>query len=79
MIYNSEDQNNTINELQLREFFLVYHLVDWNLKDENGDKVPIKFDPNGSLSDETLELIYSLPSSLIDVVLTSYERKAVIS
>lgn len=79
MIYNSEDQNNTINELQLREYFLVYHLVDWNLKDENGEKIELKFDPNGALSDETLELIYTLPSILIDIVLSSYEKKASIS
>lgn len=75
MIYNSEDQNNTINELKLREFFLVFHLVDWNLTDEEGNKVKLKFDPNGALSDESLRLIYTLPNTLLDVVLTSYERK----
>jgi hypothetical protein len=79
MIYNSEDQNNTINELQLREYFLVYHLVDWDLKDENGDKIKLKFDPNESLSDETLELIYTLPTILIDTVLVAYEKKASIN
>lgn len=75
MIYNSEDQNNTINELRLREFFLVFHLVDWNLTDENGKKVELKFDPNKALSDESLKLIYTLPNTLLDVVLTTYEKK----
>jgi len=75
MIYNSEDQNNTINELRLREFFLVFHLVDWNLKDENGKKIELKFDPNKALSDESLKLIYTLPNTLLDVVLTTYEKK----
>lgn len=79
MIYNSEDQNNTINELKLREFFLVFHLVDWDLKDENDKKIELKFDTNGALSDETLNLIYELPSILIDTVLTSFERKMAIS
>ena len=77
MIYNSEDQNNTINQLRLREYFLVYHLVDWNLTDENGEKVQLKFDPNGALSDETLRLIYTLPSILLDIVLNAFQRKAV--
>ena len=75
MIYNSEDQNNTINELRLREFFLVFHLVDWNLTDEDGKKVELKFDPNKALSDESLKLIYTLPNTLLDVVLTTYEKK----
>ena len=75
MIYNSEDQNNTINELRLREFFLVFHLVDWNLTDENGKKIELKFDPNKALSDESLELIYTLPGNLLDVLLTTFEKK----
>lgn len=75
MIYNSEDQNNTINELRLREFFLVYHLVDWNLTDESGNKIEMKFDPNKALSDQTLKTIYQLPPNLIDSVLNIYEKK----
>ena len=75
MIYNSEDQNNTINELRLREFFLVFHLVDWNLTDEDGNKIELKFDPNKALSDESLNLIYTLPNTLLDVVLSTYEKK----
>jgi hypothetical protein len=79
MIYNSEDQNNTINQLKLREFFLVFHLLDWNLMDENGRKVELKFDPNKALSDESLKMIYTLPSILIDTVLATFERKMAIS
>ena len=79
MIYNSEDQNNTINELKLREFFLVYHLIDWNLTDEDGKKIEVKFDPNAALSDESLNLIYQLPSILIDNVLMAFERKMAIA
>lgn len=75
MIYNEEDQNNTVNLIKLREFFLVYHLVDWNLTDENGNKIELKFDPNKALSDESLNLIYTLPNLLLDIVLQTYERK----
>lgn len=79
MIYNSQDKNNTINGLKLREYFLIFHLVDWNLEDENGKKIELKFDANGALSDETLELVYSLPSNLLDLVLASYEKRMNIS
>lgn len=78
IIYNSQDQNNTINQIRLREFFLIFHLVDWNLTDEQGKKVELKFDPNRALSDESLKMIYTLPSMLIDTVLASYERKMMV-
>lgn len=75
MIYNQEDQNNTVNEPRLREFLLVFHLVDWDLKDEDGNKIELTFDPNKVLSDNSLKIVYSLPAILIDAALVSYEKK----
>ena len=75
MIYNTEDQNNTINEIKLREFFLMFNLVDWNITDDDGNKIPLTFDTNNALSDESIKLAYSLPSNLMDAALISYERK----
>ena len=75
MIYNSEDKNNTINAVKLRNFLLIFHLQDWNIKDENGNKIELKFDPNGALTNETLNLIYTLPSNLLDLVLATYEKR----
>ena len=75
MIYNTEDQNNTINEIKLREFFLMFNLVDWNITDDDGNKIPLTFDTNNALSDDSIKLAYSLPSNLMDAALISYERK----
>lgn len=75
MIYNAEDQNNTINEIKLREFFLMFNLVDWNITDDDGNKIPLTFDTNNALSDDSIKLAYSLPSNLMDAALISYERK----
>lgn len=75
MIYNSEDQNNTLNEIRLREFFLVLHLVDWNITDDDGNKIELKFDTNKTLSQESLKIAYALPPSLLDAALVAYERK----
>lgn len=79
MIYNSEANNNTINLIKLRDFFLVYHLVDWNLTDEDGQKIPLKFDANGALSDESLSLIYSLQPMVLDLIFSLLEKKMNIS
>lgn len=79
MVYNSEDQNNTINLIKLHDFFLVYHLVDWDLTDEDGQKIKLKFDTNGALSDESLSLVYSLSPMILDLVFTLYKKKMNIS
>ena len=75
MIYNREGENNTVNLIRLREFFLVNNLIDWDLKDENGDKIMLEFDTNKSLSKKSLDVVYLLPANLLDLVLICYERK----
>lgn len=75
MVYNVQDKTNTINQLKLRQFFLVFHLKNWNLKDQNGAKVELKFDTNNALSDQSLEMVYLLPPNLLDMILSSYEKK----
>lgn len=76
--YDKMTKNNIVNHLKIRDYFIIYHLRDWNIDDENGKKVELKFDTNGSLSDESVEKVYSLHPSIIDVVLTSFERKMVL-
>jgi hypothetical protein len=73
--FNSEAKLNIINQSKMRDFFLVYHLKDWNIEDENGNKIELKFEPNGSLTDETIDVVYGLHPSILDVVITSFERK----
>lgn len=75
MIYNREDKNNTINLVQLRDYFLVFHLVDWNYTDEDGEKIGLTFDINGALSDDSLALVYSLPASILDLVFSIFEKR----
>ena len=75
MIYNTQDKNNTINMLKLREYFLIYHLVDWNLCDEEENKIELKFDPNGSLSDDSIEMFNLLPPIMLDLVFAIFEKK----
>lgn len=78
MTYNEEDGTSSINHMRLREFFLVLHLDDWNLTDDDGKKIELRKDPNRSLTTATLDMVYSLPATLIDTVLSAYEDKVVI-
>ena len=64
-----------VNNFKIRDFLIVYHLKEWDLKDENGNAIELKFDVNKALSDESIEIVYSLHPSIIDVVLTTLEKK----
>ena len=75
MIYNQSDRSHSVNTLKLREFFWIFHLEDWNFEDENGNKVDVKKDQNEALSDDTMDLLYSIPASILDTAIALYERR----
>lgn len=65
----------TVNNFKMRDFFIIYHLRAWDVKDENGNVIELKFDVNNALSDESIDKVYSLHPSMIDIVMTSLEKK----
>lgn len=68
-----------IDVIQLRNFILVWHLKDWSLRDKDGNKVELKAVPAGTLSDVSIKKVYSLPPTLIDVVLTIFEKDVLLA
>ena len=71
--------NNTkalqINSLKMRDCYVYYHLKGWNLKDEDGKDIEIKFADSGSLSEESTKIFYSLTPAIIDVAINEFENK----
>jgi len=62
-----------VDRLQLRNYLLVWHLKDWSLADKDG-KVVLNQDKDGSLNSESVQKVYSLHPTIIDVVLTIFEK-----
>ena len=73
-IYRKDAGQMVVDRLQLRNFILVWHLKDWSLTDADGNKVELNHDPDGSLDDASMKRAYSLHPTLIDVVLTIFEK-----
>jgi hypothetical protein len=73
-IWRREANQMLVDRLQLRNFFLVWHLKDWDLTDRDGKKIELVFDKDGSLNTESLRMVYSMQSVLVDVVLTAFEK-----
>jgi hypothetical protein len=73
-VYRKEAQQVLIDRLQLRNFLLVWHLKDWSLRTPNGEPVKLEHEENGALSDESLQMVYKTHTTILDVVLTIFEK-----
>lgn len=77
--WKREAQQTIVDKLSLRNFLLVWHLKDWSLKDENGNKVVLEQEENGALTDESVAKVYAVSPTLIDVVMTLLEKDILLS
>ena len=63
-----------INSLKIRDCYVYYHLKGWNLKDENGKDIEIKFTEANALSEESVKVFYSLTPAIIDIAINEFEN-----
>ena len=63
-----------IDDVKLNKHLWTYHLKDWNFEDEKG-KITLTTDPNGALSDESFDRLYSVPSGILDKAIQIYRRR----
>jgi hypothetical protein len=68
-----------VDAIQMRNFLLVWHLKDWSLRGSDGKKVELKTTEEGALDDETIKKVYQVPATLIDVILTHFERDIILT
>lgn len=78
-VWRREAQQSVVDRLQLRNFMLVWHLKDWSLADEEGNKVKLEYEETGALTDECVARVYAVNPTLIDVVLTLLEKDVLLS
>lgn len=72
--YHKEVGQMLVDKLQLRNYLLVWHLMDWSLQDGTGNSVALAHDTDGSLDSESMKKVYSLHPTVIDVLLTVFEK-----
>jgi hypothetical protein len=78
-VYRREAQQVIVDKLQLRSFILVWHLKSWNLQDDDGNPIVLVCDANGALNEDSLALVYALSPTLMDVVMTSFEKDVLLT
>jgi hypothetical protein len=60
--------------IALRNHLVVWHLKDWTMRDRKGKKIELEFAENGALEDKSIEIVYKINSTVLDVVITLFEQ-----
>ena len=78
-VWQPQAQQVLIDKLQMRDYLLVWHLKDWSLEGKDG-KVELEHDKeDGSLEKKTIKKVYSLHPTIIDVVMTIFEKDTLLT
>lgn len=64
-----------INSFKMRDCYVYYHLKGWNLKDDEGNDIELKFTDTNSLTEESVKQFYNLSPAIIDIAINEYENK----
>jgi len=68
-----------MDNIALRQLYLIYHLKEWNLEDADSNVIELKHDPSGALDDESLEKVYGALPALLDILVGTFERRALLN
>jgi hypothetical protein len=60
--------------ISIRNYLIVWHLKDWTMTDRKGKKIELSFAESGALDDSSMERVYKLGSTILDVVITLLEQ-----
>ncbi|MHC4213155.1 MAG: hypothetical protein ACYSWP_07280 [Planctomycetota bacterium] len=60
--------------ISLRNYLIVWHLKDWTISDRKGKKIELGFAETGALDDASMEMVYKINSTTLDVVITLFEQ-----
>jgi hypothetical protein len=77
--FDIDANKSIVDAVQMRNFYLIWHLKDWTLTDSKGKKVELVHEENGALKDSSIKYVYKMPASVLDVVLTLFEKDVLIS
>lgn len=73
--WNDAERRNMLDVSRLREYYWMFHLKGWDFMDDEGKAMPLVTDPDGTVSDASLKTLYSLPATMLDVVVALFERR----
>ena len=67
-----------VDKSNFRNYIIVWHLKDWSLRGRDGEKIELTHDDNGSLTAQSINEVYKTVPTLMDVVMTTFEKDALL-
>lgn len=75
--YDSGTNKFLSDPIKMRLCYLRYHLKDWSIK-KDGEVVELVRDGSSALTNESMSIIGSINPSMMDIILTEFEREAML-
>lgn len=72
--YRREAGRAVIDPVALRNYLIVWHLKDWSMRDRKGKKIELGLEERGCLDEKSIEAVYKVNTTMLDVVLTLFEK-----
>lgn len=73
-VYRRDANRTLVDPIALRNFLIVRHLKDWSMRDRKGKKIELEHNDEGILSESSIKSVYKMNTTLLDVVLTLFEK-----
>lgn len=78
--WDEETKQFLADPIKMRLHYIRYHLRDWNLTDNKGEKVELEIDQHTKgLTQKTMGLVGKIAPAILDVLLTEFEKEALLS
>lgn len=76
MYWDNRVSKTIVNPFKLRNYLILNHLKSWKgVTNQLGQQVNLQIDSDGTLTQQSLQLVYKVNSSIIDVLMTQFESK----
>jgi len=73
-VFRRDANQQLVDPVALRNYLIVWHLKDWSIRGRDGKKIELKHKDNGALDDDSIQAVYKLNPTMLDVVLTLFEK-----
>ena len=66
-----------VNPFKMRNYIILNHLKRWqNVTNELGEQISLKIDIDNTLTQQSLDLVYTVNPAIIDCVMKQFQRQA---
>lgn len=75
MYWDNIAKKTIVNPFKMRNYVILNHLKRWqNVTNELGEEVKLQIDIDNTLTQQSLDLVYSVNSAIIDCVMKQFQR-----